>query len=90
MRYEGSVDRFAARREEFAAKCRAKRNPVMAGFEIEAVADGEATAIKVNGTAYRIGGGDPEHYAAFYAELNRDFGIRDPYRNEQWFPKSPS
>jgi len=88
MRYEGSVDHFAARREEFAAKCRAKRNPVMAGFEIEAVADGEATAIKVNGTAYRIGGGDPEHYAAFYAELNRDFGIRDPYRNEQWFPKS--
>jgi len=37
---------------------------------------------------YRIGGGDPEHYATFFSQLSRDLGIRDPNNAEQWFPKS--
>src|SRR4051812_41287823 len=75
--------------EELAAKGRTVRNSWMLPFEIEAKADGEATELRVNAKAYRIAGGDPEHYAAFYGELKRDFGIRDPYETEQWFPKSP-
>ena len=63
-------------------------------FTITARADGEATALRVAPSRgepreYRIAGGDPEHYAAFYAELSRDFGIRDPYRTERWQPGPP-
>jgi hypothetical protein len=58
-------------------------------FEIEARADGEATELLVNSRRYRIAGGDPEHYAEFYAELARGFGIREPHEIEEWFPKPP-
>ena len=47
-------------------------------FDIIARADGEATELRIAPSEgsprdYRIGGGDPEHYALFYAELARDF-----------------
>lgn len=63
-------------------------------FEIHARADGEATELRVvplegEPRDYRIAGGDPEHYAAFYAELARDFGIRNPYETERWTPAEP-
>ena len=66
----------------------------MLAFEIRARADGEATEIRVVPSEgeprdYRIGGGDPEHYAEFYAELSRDFGIRNPHEIEEWFPSAP-
>jgi predicted GH43/DUF377 family glycosyl hydrolase len=55
----------------------------MPTFKIDAHAEGEATVLRVAAAGgqrgYRIAGGDPEHYAAFYADLNRDFGVRDPY-----------
>ena len=53
-------------------------------FHIDARADGEATELHVRPSegeprTYRIGGGDPEHYALFYDQLARDFGIRNPH-----------
>jgi arabinan endo-1,5-alpha-L-arabinosidase len=72
-----------------AAKRRAKRNRAMLQFEIDARADGEATELLVNSTAYRIAGGDPEHYAEFYRELDRNFGVRNPYETDEWIPKPP-
>src|SRR5215217_6293936 len=49
-------------------------------FEVQAMADGVSTQLRVVPSAgsardYRIAGGDPEHYAEFYADLARDFGI---------------
>ena len=63
-------------------------------FNIDARADGEATELRVvpvegEPRTYRIAGGDPEHYALFYAELSRDFGIRNPYETERWVPGEP-
>ena len=63
-------------------------------FRIDARADGEATELRVVPSAgaprtYRIAGGDPEHYAEFYAELARDFAIRQPNEIEQWTPSAP-
>ncbi len=63
-------------------------------FTIDARADGEATELRVTPSegsprAYRIAGGDPEHYAAFYAELARDFGVREPHEIEEWAPAPP-
>ena len=68
--------------------------PAPLAFDIDARADGEATEIRVvpsDGAArdYRIAGGDPEHYALFYAELARDFAIRNPYATERWSPAEP-
>jgi hypothetical protein len=62
-------------------------------FHIDARADGEATELRIvpsegEPREYRIGGGDPEHYATFFSQLSRDLGIRDPNNAEQWFPKS--
>src|SRR3954464_6653366 len=54
-------------------------------FEVEPVAEGDAPLIEVRaaGTgetrAYRIAGGEQEDYAAFFAELARDFGTRMPH-----------
>jgi len=58
-------------------------------FRVEASADGEATELTVAASdgrtaSYRIAGGDPEHYAGFYAALARDFGIREPHEIEEW------
>ena len=66
----------------------------MLTFEVIAQADGEATELRVipsEGPArdYRIAGGDPEHYADFYAALARDFGIRQPHEIEEWTPADP-
>ncbi len=63
-------------------------------FTIEAQADGEATVLRVTASegaprAYRIAGGDPEHYAQFYAELARDFSVREPHEIEEWAPGPP-
>jgi beta-xylosidase len=63
-------------------------------FDITARADGEATELRIVPSVgsprdYRIAGGDPEHYASFYAELARDFGIRNPYATERWIPGDP-
>lgn len=63
-------------------------------FDIEARADGEATELHVvpsDGAprAYRIAGGDPEHYAEFYASLAADFGIRNPHEIEELTPAEP-
>jgi arabinan endo-1,5-alpha-L-arabinosidase len=63
-------------------------------FAIDARAEGEATELSVtpslgNPRAYRIASGDPEHYAQFYAELARDFGIRQPHEIEEWTPGPP-
>lgn len=63
-------------------------------FQVDARADGEATNLRVaasDGQArdYRIAGGDPEHYAEFYAALARDFGIREPHEIEEWTPAEP-
>ena len=66
----------------------------MLTFVIEARADGEATELRVipsEGPArqYRIAGGDPEHYAEFFACLARDFGIRNPHEIEDAAPVDP-
>ncbi len=66
----------------------------MLSFTVEAWSDGEATELRVTpseGSArdYRIAGGDPEHYAAFYAELVGDFAIREPHEIEDWTPAPP-
>ncbi len=63
-------------------------------FAIDAFADGEATLLRVVPSAgeqrdYRIAGGDPEHYAIFYAELARDFGVREPHEIEEREPGPP-
>ena len=63
-------------------------------FRIDARADGEATELRItpsNGGPrdYRIAGGDPEHYAAFYAEAVRDLGIRNPHEIEDHAPAAP-
>ena len=63
-------------------------------FDIDAREDGEATLFTVRPSQgeprdYRVGGGDPEHYASFYAELARDFGIREPHEIEDWTPAPP-
>ena len=63
-------------------------------FEIQAKADGEATELVVTPSQgsprrYRVAGGDPEHYADFYAELARDFGIRNPHEIEEHEPAAP-
>lgn len=60
-------------------------------FDIDARAEGEATELRVQpsegeGRDYRIAGGDPDHYAQFYAALARDFGIREPHEIEEWAP----
>jgi GH43 family beta-xylosidase len=53
-------------------------------FSVEAKADGEATTFDVtpsDGSAprsYRVEGGEPSHYEAFYEELSRDFATRRP------------
>src|SRR4029450_5130028 len=52
-------------------------------FKMQARADGEAAALRVcpsDGPVrdYRIAGGDPDHYADFYAALARDLGSRHP------------
>jgi arabinan endo-1,5-alpha-L-arabinosidase len=66
----------------------------MLSFTVEARADGETTELRVTpseGAArdYRIAGGDPEHYAAFYAQLAGDFAIREPHEIEEWIPAPP-
>jgi arabinan endo-1,5-alpha-L-arabinosidase len=66
----------------------------MLTFDVEARADGEATEVRVIPSEgeprdYRISGGDPEHYADFYAALARDFGIRQPHEIEEWTPAGP-
>ena len=66
----------------------------MLSFNVDARADGDATELRVTASGgvardYRIGGGDPEHYAAFYAALARDFGIREPHEIEEWTPAEP-
>ena len=66
----------------------------MLSFDVDAQADGEATQLRVAASDgvqhdYRIGGGDPEHYAAFYAALARDFGIRDPHDLAECSPPRP-
>ena len=63
-------------------------------FEVEGREEGEATLLAVRPSVgeardYRIGGGDPEHYAEFYAEVARDFGIRKPHEIEEWEPAEP-
>ena len=52
-------------------------------FEVEAVADGEATMFTVRPSdggeyRYRVPGGDPLHYEMLFEELARDFGMRRP------------
>ncbi len=54
-------------------------------FEVEPVADGEATDLLVTPAGgsprrYRIEGGEQDHYTAFYEELARDFGTSLPHR----------
>ena len=66
----------------------------MLSFKIDARALGEATVLRVcpsrgEPREYRIAGGDPEHYAHFYAELARDFGVREPHEIEEWTPGPP-
>ena len=63
-------------------------------FQVEARADGEASELRVipsDGPAreYRIAGGDPQHYAEFYAALAGDFGIRNPHEIEETAPGEP-
>jgi arabinan endo-1,5-alpha-L-arabinosidase len=63
-------------------------------FQVEAEEDGEATLFTVTPSGgephrYRVAGGDPDDYAAFYAELARDFGIRQPLEMEEWAPGEP-
>ena len=63
-------------------------------FTIHARADGEATELAVTPSVgkprhYRIAGGDPDHYADFYARLARDFGIRQPREIRDWTAASP-
>lgn len=63
-------------------------------FTIDARADGEATDLRVTPSdgpprAYRIAGGEPEHYALFFAALARDFGVRDPHAIEEQTPADP-
>jgi arabinan endo-1,5-alpha-L-arabinosidase len=63
-------------------------------FSVEARADGEATELRIAEECgasrdYRIAGGDPEHYAEFYAALAREFGIRNPHEIEDSTPGEP-
>ena len=63
-------------------------------FTITGRADGEATDLRVEPSEgesrrYRIAGGDPEHYAEFYAALASDFGIRNPHEIEEATPAPP-
>ena len=50
-------------------------------FEVDAVAEGEATRFSVIAEGrtgrYRLPGGEQKHYADFYKELARDYGTRD-------------
>jgi len=54
-------------------------------FEVEAVAEGEATMLRIRAAGeesfrdYMIGGGEQEDYAAFFAALHRDYGTRLPH-----------
>ena len=66
----------------------------MLTFEVEARTDGEATELRIvpsegSPRDYRISGGDPEHYAEFFADLARDFGIRNPHEIEESTPGEP-
>lgn len=52
-------------------------------FEVVAQADGEATDFRIRFNdgeprEYRVGGGDPLHYEAFFEQQARDFGTRMP------------
>ena len=56
-------------------------------FDVEATADGEATELVVREGSgeprqYRIAGGEQGDYAAFFAELARDYGARAPASSE--------
>ena len=56
-------------------------------FDVEATADGEATELVVREGGgeprrYRIAGGEQGDYAAFFAELARDYGTRAPASSE--------
>jgi len=56
---------------------------VQRGFNVEASADGEATDVVVSGVdgvarRYRIDGAEQPDYAAFFAQLARDYGTRLP------------
>ena len=63
-------------------------------FTIDATADGEATNLIVHPSDdsgprnYRIEGGEPAHYEAFYEELSRDFGTRRPRQFDEVLPGS--
>ncbi len=68
-------------------------SPSPFAFDVDAVADGEATDLTVRPSTgalrrYRIGGGDPLHYEQFFDELARDFGTRVPRHFEQVPPVS--
>jgi arabinan endo-1,5-alpha-L-arabinosidase len=63
-------------------------------FQVEGSEDGEGSRLTVTAggeppRSYRTAGGDPEHYAAFYAELARDYGIREPHELSDWSPADP-
>ena len=66
----------------------------MLTFKITATPDGEATELRIGPSDgptrdYRIAGGDPEHYAEFFAALARDFGIRNPHEIAELAPGEP-
>lgn len=70
------------------------KRPIMLTFEIDTRANGEATEVRITPSEgesrnYRIAGGDPEHYALFYAALARDFGVRNPHEIEDSTPAPP-
>ena len=53
-------------------------------FTIDAIADGEATDVRVTASdktqrQYRIEGGEQAHYTAFYHQVAQDFGTRRPH-----------
>ena len=61
------------------------------GFRVDAKADGDATDFAVSRDEgeprhYRVEGSEPEHYAAFFAELAQDFGTREPHHAEPLIP----
>jgi len=63
-------------------------------FRVEAEADGEATRFAVTPAGgstrrYYVAGGEPPHYADFFAELARDFGTRLPLELEGPLPDGP-
>jgi hypothetical protein len=58
-------------------------------FDVQAEEDGEGTRFAVTASdgsearRYRLPGGEQHDYAAFYAELGRDFGTRVPHVSEE-------